>query len=539
MRLKLLRGLFLLHHQNIIKLSMITKLKSGQFKFTFPLVPILFFYANFFNGIYQPILNKFDWYIYNTETEVYRSAFSNFNFPGYLHYVLPNSSALTNIGSYYPSFPYGIRTPDVFLLPFIGNLSFIYIHITWVVALGLYGIYKISKDIGTSYFTYVILSITWFLSGPLVARMGIGHTPLFGYFLIPLFFYLLFKLNSPLINWINILNMGVFLFLISLLGSTIVFTQMCLIIVINAFIKIKYFYYYIISILVGLVLSSYIILPSLFHSKYINAPNRTVFEGYGWNFPNSLTLKNAISNFTPTFENIMDILKLLLCHLVNIFQQLLIAVSSQTAVLKDGGWEWTLYSGIVYVPILVLMALFARRINFSLFYTKSDNSLVIKICLIISVLSLSLVYRFIFKLLNIVINFPAIDRIPYRMMIYVLFISYLYLFKNLDLVMRKISNLKFNFMLKVLLLILQIYSLSVNANYWTLSNIFNTFQKFDQKVGLSENVFSNVINISGTTLDTYIGYCISIASIILLTGIYSILLPRYKRNQNSLSTNNK
>jgi hypothetical protein len=407
------------------------------------------------------------------------------------------------------------------------------------VALGLYGIYKISKDIGTSYFTYVILSITWFLSGPLVARMGIGHTPLFGYFLIPLFFYLLFKLNSPLINWINILNMGVFLFLISLLGSTIVFTQMCLIIVINAFIKIKYFYYYIISILVGLVLSSYIILPSLFHSKYINAPNRTVFEGYGWTFPNSLTLKNAISNFTPTFENIIDILKLLLCHLVNIFQQLLIAASSPTAVLKDGGWEWTLYSGIVYVPILVLTALFARRINFSLFYTKSDNSLVIKICLIISVLSLSLVYRFIFKLLNLVINFPAIDRIPYRMMIYVLFISYLYLFKNLDLVMRKISNLKFNFMLKVLLLILQIYSLSVNGNYWALSNIFNTFQKFDQKVGSSENVFSNVINISGTTMDTYIGYCISIASIILLTGIYSILLPRYKRNQNSLSTNNK
>lgn len=539
MRLKLLRGLFLLHHQNIIKLSMITKLKSGQFKFTFPLVPILFFYANFFNGIYQPILNKFDWYIYNTETEAYRSAFSNFNLPGYLHYALPNSSALANIGSYYPAFPYGIRTPDVFLLPFIGNLSFIYIHITWVVALGLYGIYKISKDIGTSYFTYVILSITWFLSGPLVARMGIGHTPLFGYFLIPLFFYLLFKLNSPLINWINILNMGVFLFLISLLGSTIVFTQMCLIIVINAFIKIKYFYYYIISILVGLVLSSYIILPSLFHSKYINAPNRTVFEGYGWNFPNSLTLKNAISNFTPTFENIIDILKLLLCHLVNIFQQLLIAASSPTAVLKDGGWEWTLYSGIVYVPILVLTALFARRINFSLFYTKSDNSLVIKICLIISVLSLSLVYRFIFKLLNLVINFPAIDRIPYRMMIYVLFISYLYLFKNLDLVMRKISNLKFNFMLKVLLLILQIYSLSVNGNYWALSNIFNTFQKFDQKVGSSENVFSNVINISGTTMDTYIGYCISIASIILLTGIYSILLPRYKRNQNSLSTNNK
>jgi hypothetical protein len=125
------------------------------------------------------------------------------------------------------------------------------------------------------------------------------------------------------------------------------------------------------------------------------------------------------------------------------------------------------------------------------------------------------------------------------MMIYVLFISYLYLFKNLDLVMRKISNLKFNFMLKVLLLILQIYSLSVNGNYWALSNIFNTFQKFDQKVGSSENVFSNVINISGTTMDTYIGYCISIASIILLTGIYSILLPRYKRNQNSLSTNNK
>ena len=333
--------------------------------------------------------------------------------------------------------------------------------------------------------------------------------------------------------------MGVFLFLISLLGSTIVFTQMCLIIVINAFIKIKYFYFYIISILVGLVLSSYIILPSLFHSKYINAPNRTVFEGYGWNFPNSLTLKNAISNFTPTFENGMDILKLLLYHLVNIFQQLLLAVSSPTAVLKDGGWDWTLYSGIVYVPILVLTTLLARRINFSLFYTKSDNSLVIKICLIISILSVSLVYRFIFKLLNLVINFPAIDRIPYRMMIYVLFISYLYLFKNLDLVMRKISNLKFNFMLKVLLLISQIYSLFVNGNYWSLSNIFNTFQKFDQKVGSSTNVFSNVINISGTTVDTYIGYCISIASIILLTGIYSILLPRYTRNQNSLSTNIK
>jgi hypothetical protein len=512
---------------------MIAKLKNNQIRFAFPLLPIYLFYSYFFSGIYQSDLNKFDWYIFNTETQVYRDAFSNLTVPGFLQYEMPNATALANIGEYYPAFPYGIRTPDVFLLPFIGNLSFMYIHIAWVAALGLYGIYKISKEIGASYFTYVLLSITWFLSGPLIARMGIGHTPLFGYFLIPLFFYLLLKLNSSRFSWTNILHMGLFLFLIGLLGSAIVFSQMCLILAINAILRIKYFYNYLGSIVVGLVLSSYLILPTLFNSKYINAPDRTVFEGYGWIFSNRLILKEFILNFSPTLENIANLLKLLTQHLIQIFQHLLLAINSQNAALKDAGWEWTLYSGIAYVLALTLILVFRRDLNFSLFNIKSHNSLMFKLCFVLAILSVSLVYRFIFKLSNLVFNFPAIDRIPYRMMIYVLFVSYLFLFKNLDSIVQKISNAKYSFIIKLLILISQLISLVNNASNWFLSNIYNTFQEYDPKVLSSKNVFSDVDNVSGITMDTYIGYGITIISFTLMASIYLIKLFRSGWGQNS------
>lgn len=500
--------------------KILLRLTSSRIGIALPLVPILFFYANFFKGIYNPRLNQLDWYIFNTEVEVYRSSLSNFSLPGALKYEISNATALANIGSYYPAFPYGIRTPDVFLLPFVSNLSFIFIHVTWVTALGLYGLYKISKEISISYSAYVILSITWFLSGPLVARMGIGHTPLFGYFLIPLFFYLLLRLNSSKIHWVSASNMGIFLFLIGLLGSAIVLFQMCLIIIINIFINLKQFKNYLLSICIGLMLSSYTIVPAFFQSPYINASNRTVFEGYGWNFSNDLILKDTILNFTFTLESILNVLKVIFLHFANIVKHILSALWSPTAVLKDGGWEWTLYSGVMYIPILLIIIVLVRQTRFTLFNNKRDNYSILITCIILAVISVSLVYRYIFKLLNLVIDFPAIDRMPYRMMIYVLFVSYLYLLKNFELILQRYISYKSTFILKVFILLSQYISMFSNGNYWSLSNINETFQTFDENVGSNDNIFSQVSSTPRATADFYIGYGISFFSIIVLINMY-------------------
>ena len=503
---------------NLIRSIQANRYMFAQAKFSLPLVPILFFYANFYIGVDRSILNKFDWYIFNTEMEIYRTALSNYSLPGFLTYKVPNATALSNIGEYYPAFPYGIRTPDVFILPFVSNLSFIYIHLFWVVCLGLYGIFKLANKIQIGYFAYLILSISWFLSGPLVARMGIGHTPLFGYFLIPLFFYLLLNLNSQKIDWKNSVNMGLFLFLIGLLGSAIVLAQMCLRIVFNMFMNLKKFMNYITAICIGLVLSSYVILPAIFHSNYIGASNRTVFEGYGWNYPNSSVLKNSIINYAFTIESISNIARLLFHHLIRVFEQLVLAVSSSTAVLKDGGWEWTLYSGVIYLPIIFLLLLFKRNLLTPIFSDSRENYLIKGLCLLLFILSVSLFYRFIHKVLNLVIEFPAIDRVPYRMMIYVLFLTYLYLFKNFELIINLISKLQIRILLQTSVVIAQYISLFLNGRYWALANLDKTFQKNDPRMNTNENVFTGVANVPGVTIDTYIGYGISIILFILLIG---------------------
>ena len=127
-------------------------------------------------------------------------------------------------------------------------------------------------------------------------------------------------------------------------------------------------------------------------------------------------------------------------------------------------------------------------------------------------------YRFIYKVLNLVVEFPAIDRIPYRMMIYVLFLSYLYLFKNFELIINLISKLQLRILIQAWVVISQYISLFLNGRYWALANLDQTFQKNDPRMYTNENVYTHVANVPGVTIDTYIGYGISIISFTLLVG---------------------
>jgi len=244
-----------------------------------------------------------------------------------------------------------------------------------------------------------------------------------------------------------------------------------------------------------------------------------VFEGYGWNYPNSSALKNSIINYAFTIESISNIARLLFHHFIRVFEQLVLAVSSSTAVLKDGGWEWTLYSGVVYLPIFFLLLLFKRNLRTPIFSDSRENYLIKSLCLLLFILSVSLFYRYIYKVLNLVVEFPAIDRIPYRMMIYVLFLSYLYLFKNFELIINLISKLQLRILVQTLVVVSQYISLILNGRYWALTNLNQTFQQNDSRMNIYENVFTGVVSVPGITIDTKIGYCISILSFMLLIGV--------------------
>ena len=103
-------------------------------------------------------------------------------------------------------------------------------------------------------------------------------------------------------------------------------------------------------------------------------------------------------------------------------------------------------------------------------------------------------------------------------MIYVLFLTYLYLFKNFELIINLISKLQIRILLQTSVVIAQYISLFLNGRYWALANLDKTFQKNDPWMNANENVFSGVANVPGVTIDTYIGYGISIISFILLIG---------------------
>lgn len=383
-----------------------------------------------------------DWYLARQLLRVSRDRIVEFDLISFVSFVDPANSKpiFGNLGY---SNGLQILTPDMFLFKFLPENFIFLFHFLFVTSISILYILKLAETFRLGNLQTVLFAITWLNSGPLVARVSEGHIQLLGYYLVPAFFYHLYliKTSNSIYNYVSL---GFFLGFIELLGSTHVYFQMCLILLLVTVFNPKKIFKFLITLLISIFSSAIQILPIIFYPIY-NESSRSVYEGYGYHFFEKYFDLSIQSN---SFEFLREI--------IGIPLHLFIALLDSDTAIQSGGWEWTLYIGLV-PGILILFSIWK--------FTNDIKKLVYENLYLIPVflLSLSLVYRFLYLFLSEIANFVAVDRVPYRMMIYIFCLLWFYTCFKLPILLSRFYG---NRNVIVLFLILIYCNLIISVNHW-------------------------------------------------------------------------
>jgi hypothetical protein len=155
------------------------------------------------------------------------------------------------------------------------------------------------------------------------------------------------------------------------------------------------------------MLTAFQVLPSLLDRA--GNSDRSVYAGYGYKFYNLTSWHNKESDYS--FASLLEIIRTISLHFVEVVTHIWIAMTDSESAIKFSGWEWTVDVGIILVCVISSYSflLISRKIKLE----KRDLWVLIPLFL-----SISLIYRFTFLALKYFFDFPVIDRVPYRMMIY-------------------------------------------------------------------------------------------------------------------------
>lgn len=336
-----------------------------------------------------------------------------------------------------------IWTPDIFAFRFLNISESIATHFLFALLISVWSFNSIRVKLGFSYVTAASLTITWVLSAPIVARISEGHIQLLGYLMVPYFLTLVddaIKSKQGESKDYKKFQIGMILGYITLLGSAHVFFQFSLILF-----SVAVFYKRARrTVLSGLALgwgySAFQYLPGIL-SPVFNRQERSVYHGYGWRFWEEYFNWNGYYLLTWP-EILMSILKIP----VEISHHLLVALVDSEYAIRSSGWEWTL--GIGIIPAMILATVNIRN------YRETLNFLIKRKYILVPLfLSISVVYRACYLLINEVAPIPVVDRVPYRMGIYWFVALLLISFKNLDQMSQKTTNLARSLYLFSLLLL--------------------------------------------------------------------------------------
>ena len=96
--------------------------------------------------------------------------------------------------------PETVLTPDVFVLPFLSNNHFFYLHHLIFYAFGCWLVHRIAKEWQLTFPAYLLLYLLFNFNGYISSHMSEGHYQFVGYYLIPGVLYFLYKsqLNSTI-----------------------------------------------------------------------------------------------------------------------------------------------------------------------------------------------------------------------------------------------------------------------------------------------------------------------------------------------------
>jgi len=353
-----------------------------------------------------------DWYLAYQLIDYTRNSLITFDWQPHVALVDQFSNANSTVGIFGNRiFSIGmlIFSPDALFFPLFETRYALVFHVVFSITLIALCTTLQLKNLGYSIFSIYFLGISFLFFSPFVARISVGHIQLIGYFLVPLFLALLIEVSTLKPKFYSLwrIKMTLLLTYVISLGSIHVFFQMLIILSLYCLFNPSFFRVLSIPPLISLMLTAFQVLPSLLDRE--GNSNRSVYAGYGYKFYDLTSWRNRESEYS--FASLLEIIRTTKLHFAEVVTHIWVAMTDSESAIKFNGWEWTVDIGIILVCIIssYFFLLTSRKTKLG----RRDLWVLIPLFL-----SLSLVYRFTFLALKLFFDFPAIDRVPYRMFIY-------------------------------------------------------------------------------------------------------------------------
>jgi hypothetical protein len=138
---------------------------------------------------------------------------------GQLPLNMPGTSALRTITDRFLAVADTTISPQVFLLRYLDIGHFAVVNVVLLYALGFLGLQILRRRFGLSPATFTLMFLLFDFNGHITDHIAVGHVHWAGYFLIPLFAALIFKLLDEDVGWRWILYMSALLFFLFLQGT--------------------------------------------------------------------------------------------------------------------------------------------------------------------------------------------------------------------------------------------------------------------------------------------------------------------------------
>lgn len=141
----------------------------------------LFFWHEFYSHL--PALLHADWFKENLYLDVLRDAIVHGRIP-YEYFI----SIKTDYTKFF-AIPEICLLPDIFLLPYLSNIQFFFIHTSIFFLIGNFGLFLFTRtwSLIPTLFTFLLFNFNGFI----VSHLAEGHFQFLGYFTFPTFFWLI------------------------------------------------------------------------------------------------------------------------------------------------------------------------------------------------------------------------------------------------------------------------------------------------------------------------------------------------------------
>lgn len=414
---------------------------------------IIFLLLAFWVLIYKSLSSinfmSHDWYLAYQLIDFTRSTLLQTEILPYIGLYNPTTGTHELFGHHTYSIGMLIFSPDSIFFPLFSTHLAILFHIFVTAAFACYLLIVQMTKYSLSLLSKSFLLLNVIFAIPIMARISEGHLQLLGYFLVPSFILLMNNFSSQENSKVWVLKVTFLLTYIISLGSTHVFFQMSLLLCCFGLFHTRVFFRFLIPPVFALLLTGFQSIPSLFTPFFER--RREVGPGYGYQFDENILGKDSYYSL----DSFSDLLITSFRHFIEILNHLFFAIFENEFAIQKSGWEWTLYSPPTNIILLVLLIIYKKHVV--RLFVKDHLYLVIS-----ALMSISLIYHFIWEQ----IPFQAVDRVPYRMMLYPFFGILILVTFHLDDLMSVIANRSLRIWLKVSILMSSLLGLLLSSLKW-------------------------------------------------------------------------